>query len=363
MNQILEFTPFYISPPGDSIRQLLTQSNYSVSNFAIKLNREIKFVENLLNGNEEINLELAKTLENIFEISEDYWMSRQLNFNLQILESNEIIKEKWIKFFPFIDLQKFGWIQKSSNQITTILDFFNVPNFVKLEENCLNKLNYSLFKKSYSFKENTYSTICWINYGEKIANKIVCKDWDEEKLEEKLNEIKFLSKKKNPKDFLPLLVEIFAECGVAFVIAKTPTGCRASGLSRFLSEKKAMILLSFRYLTDDQFWFTLFHEIGHLILHKNNLLHLDDKTIKIDRNQVEEFEANIYAQEALIPEKYNVEFSKLKGNKRQIIEFANLIGISPGIVVGQMQFKKIIDYSYLNKFKRKYDWEQIMEVI
>ena len=68
--------------------------------------------------------------------------------------------------------------------------------------------------------------------------------------------------------FLPKLQALCAEAGVALVFVRAPRGCRVSGASRLVTPEKAMILVSFRFRSDDQFWFTVFHEIGHLILHQ-----------------------------------------------------------------------------------------------
>lgn len=119
-----------------------------------------------------------------------------------------------------------------------------------------------------------------------------------------------------------------------------------------------MLLLSFRYLSDDHFWFTFFHEAGHIVLHKSNAAFIEDNSP--DKNYSnEEKEANIFAGEILIPHELQGELSRLRGNKRNIISFAMKAGVSPGIVVGQMQHRGIIDHKYLNSFKRRYDWNDI----
>jgi HTH-type transcriptional regulator / antitoxin HigA len=107
-----------------------------------------------------------------------------------------------------------------------------------------------------------------------------------------------LTRKKEPSIFVPELRKLCAENGVALVIARGPAGCRASGATRFLSDKKAMILLSFRYLADDQFWFTFFHEAGHLLMHSHKAVFLEDGS---DVSLKEEHEANLFAQNILIP--------------------------------------------------------------
>ena len=179
------------------------------------------------------------------------------------------------------------------------------------------------------------------------------------KLTEQLDDLKALSKIKSPKIFLPKLIKICAECGVAVVVSKTPSGCPASGVVLQLSENKVLMLLSFRYLSDDQFWFTFFHEVGHLIMHRSQQIFIEEAT---SQNNEEEKEANIFAGEALIPTPLRFELKTLKKDKKSIVRFALKAGVSPGIVIGQMQHEKIIPYNYLNGYKRRYNWEEIYSI-
>ena len=98
---------------------------------------------------------------------------------------------------------------------------------------------------------------------------------DQSGFEADLPTIRRLTREKDPGQFIPRLKEACAARGVAVAIVRGPNGWRASGAARFLSPTKALIQLSFRYLSDDQFWFTFFHEAGHLLLHGKDLLFLE----------------------------------------------------------------------------------------
>jgi HTH-type transcriptional regulator / antitoxin HigA len=117
-----------------------------------------------------------------------------------------------------------------------------------------------------------------------------------------------------------------------------------------------MIILSFRYLSDDHFWFTLFHEIGHLLLHKDSLTFIDGEEIALDDM---EKEANGFSEAVLIPEERREELIDLSPRRESIIKFAYSIGVSAGIVVGQMQNHKVIRQNQMNFLKRRFDWQQI----
>jgi len=163
-----------------------------------------------------------------------------------------------------------------------------------------------------------------------------------------------LTKRKDPIRFIPEVQTICADAGVAFTVVPSPNGCRASGATKLLSTTKMLLQLSGRYLSDDHFWFTFFHEAGHAMLHGNRGLFLDG----IDGTETsEEREADDFAERVLIPDAYRKEFEGLRGDSKRVLAFAQTIGIAPGIVVGQMQHRGMIPRNWLNALKRRYKWE------
>ena len=138
------------------------------------------------------------------------------------------------------------------------------------------------------------------------------------------------------------------------VAARAPEGCRASGATRFVTPNKAIIQLSFRYLADDQFWFTVFHEIGHLVLHAHERLFLEGLE---ERHSEAETEADEFAARVLF-EKVGVDaLATVSLTKFDIARLARRAGVSPGLVVGQLQEKRRIPFKHFNYMKVRYDWE------
>jgi Zn-dependent peptidase ImmA (M78 family) len=117
-----------------------------------------------------------------------------------------------------------------------------------------------------------------------------------------------------------------------------------------------MIVQSFRHLSDDHFWFTFFHEIGHLVLHGHEATFVDSKR---SSECSLEAEANEFAANVLIPLQRHDELVSLRPRMESIVRFAVSIGIAPGIVVGQMQHLRVIGPHQLNFLKRQYDWSEI----
>jgi Zn-dependent peptidase ImmA (M78 family) len=118
------------------------------------------------------------------------------------------------------------------------------------------------------------------------------------RLQESLSEVRKLTWRKAPERFIPELRAICAGSGVAVVVVRAPEGCRASGASRFLSTDKAVLMLSFRHLTDDHVWYTFFHEVAHLLLHGRDAIYIDADD---DASNDMEVEANRFAADWIVP--------------------------------------------------------------
>jgi Zn-dependent peptidase ImmA (M78 family) len=148
------------------------------------------------------------------------------------------------------------------------------------------------------------------------------------------------------------LPAICAKAGVCVVRTKEIPLAAVSGAARWLTKDKALIQVSFKYKTDDQFWFSVFHEIGHILLHGRRQFFVD---YGMRDDTEEEREANAFAREVLIAPEYNHLLPHLK-SKKDIRRFAAKIGVSPGIVVGRLQYDKLLRQGYCNDLKVKYEW-------
>src|SRR5690606_4399830 len=129
--------------------------------------------------------------------------------------------------------------------------------------------------------------------------------------------------------------------------------CPVSGATKVLKNGTAIVLMSFRYKTDDHFWFTLFHELGHLLLHKSVDMHLECE--EMDVGEAEQ-EANDFAANVLVPTQYRSNFADIAKSKFGVVRFARRLDVSPGIVVGQLQHAGLLRRNQLNFLKQKFSW-------
>lgn len=357
------FHPNWASPPGNTIADVLEAEDISREEFARSVGLTQKQTKELLCGEITIDENLAERLHQSIGPSVVFWTVRETKYRENIDRIQNPLASMddaaWLRSLPVTDMVRFGWIEPVANfsdKIAACLQFFDVPDVDAWCKKYGASFQCAAYRTSPTFKMNPGGLSVWLRKGEIESESLDCRPWDAELFNEKLKEIRRLTWKKNPNLFIPKLRKICAECGVAVVIVRAPTGCRASGATLFSSPDKATLLLSFRYLSDDHFWFTFFHEAGHLILHGEKGLYLEGKEVASSKD---EDEANTFAANNLIPMEFQSSFLELPINARAILNFAKRIGVSPGIIVGQLQYIRHAGPNQLNKLKRRYDWDQI----
>lgn len=360
------FEPDWLSAPGGTILDVIEERGMSSKELSDLLEYSLERTERLLSGRDAITRDVAKLLAERVGGSEKFWISRENNYRNEVarLQSsgNATAARAWLNELPLKDMQTLGWIPTHKNleeNVAACLKYFGVANVKEWRSKYSQFLSAVSFRTSPTFKSEPGAVITWLRFGEIKSETITCHKWDARGFERSLINMRRLTRKKDPALFVPELRKLCADHGVALVIARGPKGCGASGATRFLTDQKAMILLSFRYLTDDQFWFTFFHEAGHLLMHSHKALFLEDGS---EVSLKEEHEANLFAQNILIPPEVRAEFLSLKPNKDSVMKFAVKIGIARGIVVGQLQHQRRIEPSQLNFLKRRYTVEDLKRI-
>ncbi len=359
MNSNLSFEPDWSSPPGHTIQDVLIEKNISIAEFRQLAKLSTKSAKGLLGGVKPLTNEIAQKLEQVIGGSTTFWINREAQYRDDILRSQNMILEKreWISKFPLQDMCKFGWIKSSrtlKEKEASLLSFFSaksIDHWYKLYHDLNMEVS---FRTSSSFDSVPESIISWIRQGEIEGDKLQCASWNPDLFRQALDNIRPLTREKDPSIFLSQVQNQLAQCGVAFIVNPLPKRCHASGATYFPTPDKALMLLSFRYLSDDHFWFTFFHEAGHLLLHSKSRLFLETKN---PSTAAEEHEANLFSANLLVPNEYQSEMKSFTAKDwKKIIRFAKKIGIAPGIVVGQLQYSKLVGFDQLNKLKTRFKW-------
>lgn len=357
------FQPDWFSKPGDTLTTLMSQHDISHTELAEELKIDIRKIRGLIAGTVGIDDEIAGRLAKCVGGTPSFWIKRQSAYQTALdrlaRDMPAEAAKAWLRKFPRQEMSDFGWVDSSRQPVDALksyLAYFGVTSPRDWEKRYTTFLTDTAFRTSASFDSKIGALSAWLRQGEIIANSIATAKWNEELLRNSLPELRRLSKRNAPSKFVTELRAICAAAGVAVAFVRSPSGCRASGASRFISPEKAMIVLSFRYLSDDHFWFTFFHEVGHLVLHGTDSTFVDSDITAAD---AKETEANSFAAAVLIPLERLEELHSLPPRMASVVRFAVSLGIAPGIVVGQMQHLGLVGRNKLNFLKRRYDWSEL----
>jgi HTH-type transcriptional regulator / antitoxin HigA len=364
MTQQQTFEPNWLSPPGRTIDFAREKIGLSYLDFINQFGESEDQVDALIRGDLEINKLRAKKLADLIGGSTDFWIKRELQYQEDIkrLSHSNLLEDniRWLEGIPVREMINYGWISEAkdfSSKIKNCLDFFGVSDVFEWRRKHQNLIAAVSFRTSATYDSSPKAVTAWLRKGEVEAEKIFCNQWNAKKFEDSLGQLRQLSRIKNPKIFIPRVQQICADAGVAAVIVRAPKNCKASGATRFISPQKAILQLSFRYLSDDHFWFTFFHEAGHLLLHNKDSLFIENMDIEFTD---EEKEANDFSAKTLVPEEYLKEMLALDTRKyRAVMKFAKDIGVSPGVIVGQLQHMGLIRQNQLNFLKVRYKWQDV----
>ena len=349
-----------LPPPGDTILDILEEKNWTQSEFARRTGYTTKHVSQLIRGKASITEDTALRLERVLGSSAEFWLSREVKYREAIARAEE--KKRltsqigWLKELPLKHMTDFGWIRKfreKTDQVSECLKYFGVASVSAWRLKYPAPAELAAFKSSEKFEKKSGAVAAWLRRGELIAERRSCKKYDRQRFIEELLTLRKLTNETDPDIFIPRLINTCAEVGVVVVFEPAPTGCPATGATRWLTPDKALIMLSLRHKTNDHLWFAFFHEAAHIILHGKKMLFLE---INGDDNTLER-EADEFASNFLIPKQKAEAIRFLAPTTKTVKAFAEEVGVAPGIVVGRMQHEGYLAMNYLNKLKVRYAWK------
>ncbi|MGN7727130.1 ImmA/IrrE family metallo-endopeptidase [Luteimonas sp. 22616] len=353
------FLPDWASVPGRTISDLVAARGSDVCELAASLSLSSESVADLLCGRLEIGDELATGLEAHLGSTKEFWIRREQDYrdSLALTVSRLLHKIKT----PVADVRKFGWLRgfiRGDGDMAACARFLGISTADDFEEK-YGELEAALsFRRSGSFHTQLGALAVWFRAGQMAASCIETAQWQPMKFSEALPKLRELTREKDPSAFLPELQRRCADAGVAVVVMRAPSGCPASGVTYRAPGKNPLVILSSRHLRDDHFWFSFFHEAGHVLLHGESLIVESTPSLEDPREE----EANVFASAALIPPEFRNELVSLGSSRYAIVRFARKIGIAPGVIVGQLQHAGLLRHNQLNSLKRRYRWRANLEM-
>jgi HTH-type transcriptional regulator/antitoxin HigA len=349
------FQPNWASPPGETIATILRVRAIPLHQFCQLIGLAEQQALGLLHGRYPIDSKLALRISASVGSTPRFWLDRERKFqsHLKALETLRPVLEEWVRTFPVAKMREMGWIPRAKTPTEAaceLLDFFGVSTIKEWKTKYVGCLRRTQFRTSSVFENSIPATTAWLRQGELVADEMSCRNWNSRSFQSCLLGLKPLSKVTDPRVFLPELQRECAKHGVAVVVERCPTGCAGSGATVMLESGCALLLLSARFLSDDHFWFSFFHEAGHLVLHgpELNIEGTGAGSLK------KEMEANEFAQKIILDPEGEQALRSVAINKFAVARFAKRCGVSAGLIVGQLQNRERLSPDKFNAFKIRY---------
>lgn len=362
----LPYTPDYAVAPGETLEEALEELGMSQSEFARRTGRPEKTINEIVKGKAAITAETATQFERVTGIEARLWLNLESNYRSALARQDE--RERlhgqvgWLDAFPYGALVRRGLIRDASDPVDQLIEalrFFGVASVEAWQG--LWKETQAAYHHAAAFTSEDVALAAWLRCGEIAAQDVDCVPFGRPRFLQVLHQIRAMTPQKIDAIW-DSLVELCASAGVALVFTRELPGTHVSGSARWLNPQKAIIQLSLRYLSDDQLWFAFFHEGAHIVLHGKR-----ERFLSTDREEGSptpdaEEEASRWAVQFLIPPR-DLEAFIDRGafDNFAIRTFAVSLGIAPGIVVGQLQHRKLLPFHRGNQLKQRYRWASAEE--
>lgn len=361
-----QYVPDHVSPPGETLSETLEALGMSQADLAERTGRAKKTINEIVKGKAPITPKISLELENVLGVPAEFWNSRESQYREYLARKDERERfEKhleWLDLIPVRTMVKFGWIREFKDkvqQLRELLRFFQISSPDQWEKYARSYTDQVVFRKSEAFETNRSAVVAWLRRGEIQAKNVECAPYDQGKFREVLRSIRDLTREP-PEVFCSKMVDLASAAGVAVVFVRELPKTRISAATRWLTPSKALIQLSLLYKRNDHFWFSFFHEAGHVLLHGkkdffiNNLNNYEEPDPSREKK---EMEANALAASFLIPAAAFKALTRSGAPSRDtVLQFASELGVAPGIIVGRLQREGIIPWSHYNDLKVSFRW-------
>lgn len=347
-----------LSHPGETLQEVLESNNMTQKELAARIDVSPKHINQIISGLVGISSDVAFKLEKVFSLSAKFWMNLQSKYDserMMLLEEEDVTDEEisMVHGETYKQLVKWKYItdlKTDTKKVVQMRDFLGVSNLLNIDKTISAN---ALFRKSTAVNTNNFALAAWMKICEietdmAETNRVL----DIEKLKNNINNIRALNIYSDPNIIVEKLKGIFAECGIAFAVVRNIKGAPVQGFIRKINNKMRLCM-TLRNKYADIFWFTLFHEIGHL-LSVGDEFFVDFSGAELT---TQEKNADKFATETLLAQR---EYLKFVGNRNfskfAICKFAQDHEILPGILVGRLQHDKLIKNSYCNDLRTQYKW-------
>jgi Zn-dependent peptidase ImmA (M78 family)/plasmid maintenance system antidote protein VapI len=357
-----QFTPDFVQPPGAYLREVLEERAIRPTDFAVRCARPQKTISEILSAKASITSDTALQFERVLgDIPARLWLEREARYQLHAAREREReglqLRKDWAKCFPIREMMEKGYIPTVKDpveQVGALLTFFGVGSVMGWQGYWEEKVMAARFKQSGGQQVDKYAVSAWLRRGDVAAAEIECEPYDESRFKQALQHLRKLSMRPwaHVRDEV---VATLARAGAAIAFVPDLHKLNLRGAAYWVARDKAVIIVSDRMKLERRFWFALFHEAMHVLLHSKKALFLDYNHRDVADNG-EEKQADEAAANLLVPQQALQEFFRRYGSTRDsyslitIKAYAKEIQVGAGLLLARLQREGFISYqSALNR--------------
>ena len=346
-------SPDLLVHPGETIAEAIEDRGISQKELAIRTGFTEKHISTVINGKKSISAKLAIALEIALEIPSTFWKNLQANYDLEIESFNEInnITEAEIEIAKEIADPVKVITGKDLNNTNDSFGVWSLRKILGVSNlTSISKLNVGFYRGQFNVDTSENIMYVWQYLSEKECENQTINPLNIDLLKSKLDDIKAIMFK-DASEHIESIKTILNSCGVLFTVKKHVSKAPIHGLTVKTKDNKVMLAMTIRNKYVDTFWFSLFHEIAHVI-NKDFLINQSDRKI----SQELEDRANEFASNVLInPEEYKKFVSHNNFTIDSIKNFAERVNVLPSVVAGRLMSDKHIPWSRRH-LRCQYDW-------
>ncbi|MCF6405137.1 HigA family addiction module antitoxin [Chitinophaga filiformis] len=295
-----QYFPQTVPHPGETLGEKLEEMNMGPKEFALRTGKPEKTIIAIIKGDSSITPDMAVQFESVTRIPANFWMNHQRNYDEFVARKKRqaVIQEAtgWAKKFPLAEMIKKGWLPAVTTiqeKTTEMLTFFGFSSHTAWEDYYFKQQLKVAFRISLAQTAEPYAISAWLRKGELQAMELDAKVYSEKKFKDALPKLKSI-RENHPDEFFSQLQRICLEAGVKVVYTPRINKAPISGSTRWLNDTP-FIQLTGPDNDSNSFWFTFFHEAGHILLHGKKDIFLE-RVEYSDKDLIKEKEADEFAE-------------------------------------------------------------------
>jgi len=350
----MAYLPSKALHPGLMLQKVLNNSDMTQRNLSARTGLTEKHISQIINGEANLTVDTALLLENVLGGTASFWINLDKNYQetQARLEREQQLEKEIIllKNFPYGDLVNCKYVEqtrKPKERVRNLWKFFGVNSL-----DFVSNIEAVAYRRKDGAGVKSEALATWLRCGEIEAAKLDLVAYNRQALKSLLSDVRKLTRRVDSKVFADLTA-MLAEVGVGLVCVPHFAHTQVNGATRWMRQNP-VIQLSIRGRDADKFWFTLFHELGHIINHGRKEEFIE--FINDEKNQ-KEIDADAFAQKTLIPSApYGVFVRRQDYSAAAIEVFAETIQVDPGIVLGRLKHDGYVEFAQLSYMHSKLMW-------